>query len=600
MRRPKRPWPWKVFLNSSSGTLPDCLRRRPAQKDAQAASCRQSGNVITRGTLGVTQMPDEKDARIKRIYFVTCDCFTKEIKMATDNPMKDQKLFGDADARNAAEIEGLKYYFLELPYFEQILRGEYCIITGRKGTGKSAIKTKLLQYQDRRINCEIEPLLPNHKLFELYSNSSGKKGGSFSSYERAWVSYIISTLFLRLRDEGIAWGRNGDFIEDVLKRLQISDNQKLIQRLRELTVGIEKIAQVGVTLDPATVSQILPNEAEIPTLLSILRAISEKVRKPIIGLIDRVDQGLEDPFQAHELDNYIKYIGGLLLATAWINSKIGNDSLIIYSFVRRDLIDQVAIRLHSTTEFESLICNLEWKLEPLMDIIGLRISTYFGDSKYDPTDFFRNKEKMFFSRNVFYRVFGCKYLDELRSWAYCLFHTHMRPRDIIVLLNSFRRAAEQAEKRIIDGSAVNNGMYAYSQRKYQDVISSNKYRVTGLNHLIDSFRTSTMVFALDELKTKIDSVAEKYGVQDLSSGHITHLSECEKLIIFLYDVGFIVGSSRTEHLPFVSHYLSPYYNILEGTKLGIHPAFHRELMSGKGSKIATNVFLNSLNARANQ
>ncbi len=516
--------------------------------------------------------------------------------MAIENPMKDQRLFGDADGRNAAEIEGLKYYFLQLPYFEQILKGEYCIVAGRKGTGKSAIKTKLMQYDRNRINCEIEPLLPNHKLFDLYSTNSGKIGGSFPSFERAWVSYIISTLFLRLRDEGIAWVRFSAFIESVINRLQLSDSPKLIQRLKELTVGIEKIAQVGISFDPAKFSEILPNEAEIPTLLAILKEISKEIGKPLIGLIDRVDQGLEDPFQANEFDSYIKYIGGLMLATAWINSKVGSKHLIIYNFIRRDLIDQVAIRLHSTTEFESLICNLEWKMESLMDIIGLRIATYFDEFVYNPTHDFSSKKKMFFSKDIFYKVVDCKYLDGISSWKYCLLHTHMRPRDIIVLLSSFRRAAEQAEKRIIDGSAINNGLYSYSQRKYQDIISSNKYRISGMNYLIDSFRTNIMVFTLNEIKIKLEAVIAKYSVQDLSAINKPHYVEWQKIVLFLYDAGFLVASSNAMGLAFVSHYIAPYYNILESIKIGIHPAFHKELMSGKGP-MPVSGFLDSLNAK---
>ena len=235
-------------------------------------------------------------------------------------------------------------------------------------------------------------------------------------------------------------------------------------------------------------------------------------------------------------------------------------------------------------------------MESLMDIIGLRIATYFDEFVYNPTHDFSSKKKMFFSKDIFYKVVDCKYLDGISSWKYCLLHTHMRPRDIIVLLSSFRRAAEQAEKRIIDGSAINNGLYSYSQRKYQDIISSNKYRISGMNYLIDSFRTNIMVFTLNEIKIKLEAVIAKYSVQDLSAINKPHYVEWQKIVLFLYDAGFLVASSNAMGLAFVSHYIAPYYNILESIKIGIHPAFHKELMSGKGP-MPVSGFLDSLNAK---
>jgi hypothetical protein len=84
MRRPKRPWPCSVFFNSSSGTLPAYLRRRLAQKDAQAASCRQAGNVITRQALHAICQPQLNYRRARN----TKD---KEKEMTKNNGAQNNK-----------------------------------------------------------------------------------------------------------------------------------------------------------------------------------------------------------------------------------------------------------------------------------------------------------------------------------------------------------------------------------------------------------------------------------------------------------------------------------------------------------------------------
>jgi hypothetical protein len=356
-------------------------------------------------------------------YFVDTEGLTQ-----IDNPMADSRLFGNADARNSTEIDGLKSYFLEMPYYSQIEIGAYSIVVGRKGSGKSAIKTKLLERQPGYFPCEIECLLPTHKLFQLYGEINGVPNGSYSTYEKAWVAYIIGSIFLRLRDEGISWGSNADIIRRAVHRIGLTNEQKFVDRITKLAVGFEKLGTFSAEASPSTIFEHLPSEA---------------------ALIDRVDQGLETQFTADSFVKYKHYAGGLCSAVAFLNSKISQAYLTIYAFIRTDLYDQIAIDLHSVTEFESLVCRLDWKYEALTDIIGKRICAYFGKPKYLESQPYQKKQENFRSSKIFHRVVEPHNIDSFETWFYILFNTQLKPRDCITLLDFCRKAAEQASKSII-------------------------------------------------------------------------------------------------------------------------------------------------------
>jgi len=481
-----------------------------------------------------------------------------------NNPMKDKHLFGDADARNAVEREGLRRYFIERPYFTQIETGMYSIIVGEKGSGKTAIKSKLLEQKCNVFNVEIDPILPTNGLFKSYAELNGLgEEGSYATYERAWVSYIVATLFLRMRDAGISWGKHPEIVEDAINRLKLSEIENYKDRIKKISVGIDQVASGSIELEKKHLCDFLPTEAEIPTLISILQIWAERADLRIVLLVDRIDQGLEDQFTIERIQSYRKYIGGLCLATSWINSKIDPSRFTIYSFIRKDLYDQLALELHSVTEFESLALIIDWKMDALTDIIAKRISTYFGDVFYNENADFQERQNLFNSDKILFRIMRNEKLDGVDVWRYCLMHTQLKPRDLIFLLDSFRRASEYANKSIIDGNSITNGMIQYSRKKFQELLATVRYRITNAHKLFSFFRGSPLIWEQKKLLKPLNDFCLEHGILDLGAEDAS-LFCVEKIIQCLFDFGFLVGGTGDDSkLSFSGYYNSPYYKIFD-------------------------------------
>jgi len=496
-----------------------------------------------------------------------------------DNPMNDSTLFGDADARNQSEIEGLRKYFVEFPFFRQIENGNQTIIVGVKGAGKSATRTRLIERLNTAIVIDIEPMLPSNRLFDAYTKAHNLTSGTYNTYEKAWKAYIIGQVLFRMRDEGIRWGSNPSIVRDILRKLGFSQSRDIYDRLSSISLGVEKIGNAAIHLEPNQIVECLPSDNELPTLISMIREFTMQANCRIAILLDRVDKELEEQFTLERIKSYRKYIGGLCLATASINSLIESRHLTVYAFIRSDLYDQMATELHSVSEFESLVRTLDWKIEPLMDLVAKRIDSYFNANPiYSERFEFRKKESLFYSDKIFYKVIEPSTLSGISAWRYFLLHTHMKPRDIITLLDYCRRAAEHAGKSIIDGSAIRNGMFKFSQRKIQEFQSTYKYRVPNIYSLIKYFRTSEFVWSNDELMKAMDYLVS-IGIEDLGAEN-NQESKQIGLLNFLYNAGFIIAQTKTDGLPFVGSYTSPYFSIESASVIAVHPAYHLELRSG--------------------
>jgi hypothetical protein len=132
---------------------------------------------------------------------------------------------------------------------------------------------------------------------------------------------------------------------------------------------------------------------------------------------------------------------------------------------------------------------------------------------------------------------------------------------------------------IIDGSAIKNGMISYSTKKFQELISTYKYRVTNLEEFMFAFKSTKLVWGNTELIAFIERIALENDVEDLGSTR-TKKSIGVTLLNFLYEAGFLVGESSSPTLPFVANYISSYHQIINSSTIGIHPAYHRELQTG--------------------
>lgn len=502
--------------------------------------------------------------------------------------LHDDTIFGTSDARNPAEQRGLKNYFLEPPGYGAVLQARQTIVVGRKGTGKTAIRTKLLELREEIIHADIEPLLPNHKLFSMYSEMvEGTPEPSYATYEYAWRAYVLAWVLRKLVEEKRLGFQDRGIVKRYLSSMLGDKTQNtILDRISEISLGISDLLNASVKLEAAVVRRGLPTEQEIPILTDAIARACAQHRTYINAYIDRIDQQLEEPLRGELFYRYAKYIGGACLASARIAGQSGmqgdaKSRLRLYVFAREDLLDEVRPHLHSVTEFDGMVFRLKWRMEGLMDLVGARLGRATGE-EYDPAWSFELKKDAFFSPHLFYRVFDSFRPDGWSVWHYLLAHTHMRPRDVINFCNKCRTEAANTGKRTISDSALNLGTHEYSQLRYEELVSSGRWMITSYQQLIDSFRRKPLVYTQRTLTDHLRERMALLRVVDVREPVSPDSPpDVEGMIRTLYRAGFLVAPRESDpSLPFIAHYIEPHLAVLDQQKWVIHPAYFRELRQG--------------------
>ena len=251
--------------------------------------------------------------------------------------------------------------------------------------------------------------------------------------------------------------------------------------------------------------------------------------------------------------------------------------------MREDVLGDIMPQLHNTTEFRDLIYRLPWRIDQLMDLLGTRLSAALGED-YSPEWLFETKQLRLFSSEMFHAVFERSLLDGYTPFRYFVTHTHMRPRDLIEVCNSCRKEAAASQKQIIDGSAINRGMWNSSATSYLDLVAGYRYMVSDFQQVVDSFRHGPLRFSRTELISRLQALASKREFLDATQDD--RRLDADHLISVLYKAGFLVAPVDDDSgggLPFVAYHIDPHRTSEAEQGWLIHPAYWREMSRGKAA-----------------
>lgn len=490
--------------------------------------------------------------------------------------LQDDTLFGEADAGHQIEVDGLKQYFVSPPGYDNILRGSKTIIVARKGMGKTAIQSRISERKDDQIHIDIEPLEPNHPLFSVFARSTNQDGlANFTTYDKTWRSYAIAHILNRLSENGII--RPNTLPAVIAKHLP--NRPSFTDRIQQISAAFGGI-NFALTLSEKEITGALPSEFEIPRCLDFIQSVSQETRKRIVVTIDKIDQRLEEPLADEKFTTYANYMGGLCLASARIAAKIAPKHLSQYIFLREDLLNEFRPMLHSATEFDGLIFQLNWSRESLMDMLALRLSRSFQE-EYTPAGDYQSKRALFLSDKLLYKVFEKNRIGGYELWDLIVLLSQFCPRNMIKLCNFCRTAAGSASKGMIDGVSINKGMIQYSRYRYTDLVATHLWMVSSFRRLIDSFRGRSPIFTYQEMISHLQFNIDKHNIKDLTAKDESG-SKPERILQFLYRVGFIVSPvGPNAKIHYISSEAIPNLNVEAVKEWRIHPAFAVEMLEGK-------------------
>jgi hypothetical protein len=189
------------------------------------------------------------------------------------------------------------------------------------------------------------------------------------------------------------------------------------------------------------------------------------------------------------------------------------------------------------------------------------------------------KERLF--RGMVDMVFETIRADGFTFWQYLMLHTHMRPRDLIVLCEKCRSVASGHGKAKIGGFSLNLGVFEYSRFRYAELVASNRWYITNFKGLIDSFMAKPVRLVFNKAKLsehlrRLMLPDAKLRVMDVRYPHASIDDSVELMIETLFLIGFIVQPGDKERL-FTGHYVNPYVSSSSQDVWMVHPAYFRAL-----------------------
>lgn len=484
------------------------------------------------------------------------------------------RLFGHEDAGKEREERLLSYYYKTLQYEDIVSDIDLQIVTGEKGTGKSALlKMAFIEAQE---SSTVPIWIRLDDLSELYTNILNCD--DLYQLKTLWKKSISKLIVMKLASDS-------DFIysEDYEKALQwaytsgyasrdfISRTVKLFKPLYEKYISVEEHPESG---ERGVLDRMIKN-------------------KKIRLFFDDFDLD----WKGNSSD--ILKIKSLLLSLSDMSSDM--DGLSVRIALRTDVYEMVRNEEFSD-KFESSIIKCQWNNREIIKALAKRICAYFN-IQFDE-QITQNISTMQYHLSQYLNyVFEPKFGENTRSWRNAPTHRvifsliRRKPRDMVKLCQNVAEEAYQRKLEKINDTCVFNVLESYSQERLKDLVNEYKNQLPQLQPLLVRMAPTTQeiktkqseryVYTTAQLHTKIKNILSNMTIKIYEpSSESLKPADFHQIAHFLYKIGFITGRKRKPDgkISRVYYDESPYLlNINTGDggyAWEIHPAYRGALAKG--------------------
>ncbi len=413
-----------------------------------------------------------------------------ETKKARSNLQKIN--FGEYIAEH--ESDNLYDYYVQSTHYQNILKNEYNIIIGRKGTGKTATLYYLqqeLQNDVRNHVCLIKPIsFEIEGLVTLLNNLSDDFERGYT-VEAIWKFLIYSEIAKSIY---VLINEKQDFAKSVVEKeflKYVEKNSKIVltdfsTRLEQQLENLNSINVLSQHEFKGKVSEFLHDNI-IKNLRNHIVKLIRNGGKLVI-LIDNLDKSWKRDSNINMLS---KYILGLLSVVGRIardfrgnpNEKL-NFSFHLTLFLRSDI-------------FKYVINNAR---EP--DKIEFSRLSYS-----DPEVFFRIIEERFIElsaidveANELFEDYICKNVNGIELKRYILDKVFPRPRDIIYFFTSAKNFAVSRGHEIINEDDIISAYSEYSNWVFKSVLVENGITIQQVKEFMYNLMGESQIITLDKIK----------------------------------------------------------------------------------------------------
>lgn len=442
-----------------------------------------------------------------------------ELLINRDKRVKDKRKrtelqnvnFGEAIAEH--ESNNIYDYYVDTNHTQQLIKNEYNIVVGRKGSGKTATLYYLKEdlSQDVRnniilikpINFEVDGLI---SLMEE-SNSDFEKGFLIETIWKFLIyTEIAKYLYIKTKEKPLYALKEieTEFLEYIesFRAVYLTDfSTRLEEQIKVLRENDIKEIGAGNNKEfRLKVSELL-HEGSIHKMKDYFGELIPKKHKLIV-LIDNLDKSWRNDSKINILSKYILGLlgvsGRIFRELSYVKSKDKKIDFHLTIFLRSDIFKQVISFAREPDKIE--VSRLKWEdPEILFRIIEDRFIA-LSNGKYSAEDLWG---KFFVSH-----VKGLKTKDFITQ------NIFPRPRDIIYFFKTCKDTAISRGHAIIEEKDVIDSLKDYSSWVFKSVLVENGITYIQMEEFMYELMASNSVLTKSEISEKM-SISKIYNQSDI-------------------------------------------------------------------------------------
>lgn len=455
--------------------------------------------------------------------------------------------------------------------------GSMRILVGNKGIGKSAVVEWIDKIASRRqLPCVL--LRPDNLLETAQPTAldiGTLKAHYFDTLLRTVAGKIGSSL------SGFLKGHTATLYREAQKKGQSRDDYvtSTLRLLSAVAMPVKNINGVQLAKDLAGTN------SHNQLVQAINQHLLQETSKLMFLLFDDTDQ-LSLPDEPSQLNR----IWALILAVRRLATECPNVRPIVTlrSSVWSRLTTESAGQRDQTDHVRGMVVQLLASDQLMKDIIErrlLRASMDAGAQRRDVYDNFFEGHQMTLPTS-----------DQKRSWiSFLTKSARERPRDAIQLVKNMIDEAERLNHPKIGSADASTGMKVYSAERVDDVVNEFSLDCSSIRNIIDSFSECDFDLSFEEVRQHLRTVPSITSMR--LRGAQLHPDSDEDAILMLgllHETGFINARvpdvTRPREFSHIIFSDQPAlvrlsnWNVLQGARWEVHPAFRDHLLGIKAAK----------------
>lgn len=422
-------------------------------------------------------------------------------------------------ADSAENDPHLLRYFYDSAAFRRLSNRQKLLVTGRKGSGKSALRERLATHFASDADTFVVSISPTYTTIRSILNEGDlqKVFGQEIFFQHTWLRQILIDCLAavghqakgKYASESLAFARE---LAITLNRTSKDLLENITEVLTRVKAKVGDLGEFGLHLE-----RELRNIADVDALEHHLVSIAGSGAHFIV-LIDDLDQGWDNSNASNQM------ILGLLRAATILHGKC--DKIFPIIFLRDDVYSLLMPLTQHADKYRN-IESIKWEREQLLEVLKSRII------------FNRSQHSLDHIADPFHSIFP-ETIGTSHTVNWLIDRTLNRPRELLQLARVYTESVDEVAPSDVALKAAEVG---YSNWKIADLCSEFSNQYPGLQEFFSAWRSRYPRQPYHLRRADIEDVIINLLVLSPINApwfiNIVEATDVRKMIEILYEIGLI-------------------------------------------------------------